>query len=575
MKKTLTVNISGIVFHIDEDAYNVLNDYLQSIKQHFSRTEGGDEIVTDIENRIAEMLKERIGDERQVITIDDVEVVINAIGQPSEFGEEFAEEQDSRKTDTNGRKTKRLYRDPDNAILGGVCSGLGAYFHTDPVWFRIAFVVACIPGLGTPLLVYVILWAIIPEAKTAVEKLEMKGEKVNISNIEKSIREEIDHLKNRFSDFTSKAKRTYKKKSEAHRSDLQGVGNALGRILEVFVKIVLVFAGIILFIIGLSLIIVFLAVLFGFGNQIVIVDSELVYISFQSLVDLILGSGGSNMFFTTGLFLLLGIPVLMILYGGVKLIFGLDRTRHVGSTAFILWLAGLALCLYYGYKISKSFSQSGTHQETVDIIVTDTVPVVLDVKNIDKFEGIYRYEDYYEFDDLNMILTNEERDFYYGLPKLEIQKSYGQSLELEMFYRAKGKSHRDAVTRAENTVYHYSINGNTMSFDPYFKLGDHEVWREQQVEMVLYVPVGTYLQFSDDMHRILNEKYHRGYKLSGETWQMTETGLEETEFKPIEYEEEIHKDVPDSGSDQSNEGKPVSLITFIFSNVLQILGFNV
>ncbi|MCB0807486.1 MAG: PspC domain-containing protein, partial [Bacteroidales bacterium] len=146
MKKTLTVNLGGIVFHIDEDAYQILNDYLRSIRKHFSKTEGKDEIVSDIESRIAEMLKDRIGDERQVITIDDIEEVIRVIGLPEEFGEAFSESDSSHSSTGSSKTSKRLYRDPESSVLGGVCGGLGAYFHTDPVWFRIAFVLLCIPG---------------------------------------------------------------------------------------------------------------------------------------------------------------------------------------------------------------------------------------------------------------------------------------------------------------------------------------------------------------------------------------------------------------------------------------------
>ncbi len=576
MKKTLTVNISGIVFHIDEDAYNVLNDYLQSIRQHFSRTEGGDEIISDIEARIAEMLKERIGDNKQVITLDDIEEIINAIGQPSEFGEEFEDEPADRFTDGNGKKTKRLYRDPDQSILGGVCGGLGAYFHTDPVWFRIAFVVASIIGLGTPLLIYVILWAIIPEAKTATEKLEMKGEKVNISNIEKSIREEIDHLKNKFNDFTRQAKRSYKKKSAEHSSDLQNIGNALGRVLEVFVKIILVFAGIILFIIGLSLVLAFFAALFGFGHQVFIVDSELIFISFPALVDLILGQSGSNIFFTTGLVLLLGIPLLMILYGGIKLIFGLERTRYVGVAAFNLWLIGLILSGYYGFKIAKSFSQHGVHQESVTINVPQQQPLILDVGNDKLYDRIYRYDDYVEVDEMNMILTTREDDLYFGLPKLEIKKSSRDYAELELFYRAKGKSERHASERAGRIVYRYSLEDNLITFDPFFKLAEKEVWREQQVDLVLKVPEGTYLQFSDDMYKILDNYHHSPYKLSGETWQMNDSGLEESEFESIPYEEtELPEDPVEPDENEENGQKPVSMLSFLYSNFLQFLGIQV
>ncbi len=575
MKKTLTVNISGIVFHIDEDAYNVLNDYLQSIRQHFSRTEGGDEIIEDIEARIAEMLKERIGDNKQVITLDDIEEIINAIGQPSEFGEEFEDEPSATFTERNGKKTKRLYRDSDHAVLGGVCSGLGAYFHTDPVWFRIAFVVACIPGLGTPLLVYIVLWAIVPEAKTVTEKLEMKGEKVNISNIEKSIREEIDNLKNKFSDLTKQAKRSYKKKSAAHSSDFQNVGNALGRVLEVFVKIILVFVGIILLIIGLSLVLAFLAAIFGFGHQVFIVDSELIFISFPALVDLILGQAGSNMFFTTGMLLLFGVPLLMILYGGVKLIFGLERTRYVGVFAFNLWLIGLILTGYYGFKIAKSFSQHGVHQESANINIPLNQALVLDVGNDKLYDRIYRYDDYVEVDEMNMILTTREDDLYFGLPKLEIKRSSGDEMELEFYYRARGKSERHASERAANIIYRYNIEGNQITFDPFFKLKDREVWREQQIEMVLKVPEGTYLQFSDDMYKILNNYYHSPYKLSGETWQMMDSGLEESEFEEVPFEEiELPTEQEESDENIENNQKSISMITFLYSNFLQFLGIQ-
>ncbi len=579
MKKTLTVNISGIVFHIDEDAYNVLNDYLQSIRQHFSRTEGGDEIISDIEARIAEMLKERIGDEKQVITIDDIEEVIKVIGQPSEFGEEIGEEPTSHKTDGNGKKTKRLYRDPDNTILGGVCGGLGAYFHTDPVWFRIAFVAACIPGLGTPFLVYIILWAIIPEANTVTEKLEMKGEKVNISNIEKSIREEIDNLKNKFSDFTRQAKRSYKKKRGEHSSDFQNVGIAVGRVVEVFVKIILVFVGIILLIIGISLILAFLAALFGFGNQIFIVDSELIFISFPAMVDLILGNVGSNMFFTVGLVLFLGVPLFMLLYGGVKLIFGIERTRYVGISAFNLWIIGLILCVFYGFKITKSFSQHGVHQETVSVDIPENSPLILDVGNDKLYDRIYRYEDYVEIDEANMILTTVEDDLFYGIPQLEIENSNNDYIELEIYYRARGKSERHASERAERIVYQYDVDDNMIIFDPFFKLDDHEVWRKQQVDLVLKVPEGYYIKFSDDMYKILNDYRHSPYKLSGETWQMTNTGLIEADFEPVEIEESDEENLEENTESDISKNETrkntKSIFRFIYSNMVQIFGFVV
>lgn len=574
MKKTLTVNISGIVFHIDEDAFNVLHNYLQSIKKHFARTEGGDEIVSDIEARIAEMLKERIGDERQVITIDDIEEVINVIGQPSEFGEEFAEDADSRKS-YEENTSKRLYRDPENSILGGVCGGMGAYFRTDPVWFRIAFVLLCLPGIGSPFLIYVILWIVIPEAKTVAERLEMKGEKVNISNIESSIREEISNLKNKFNEFTREAKQGYKKKSATYRSDFEGVGGALGKVAELFVKVVLVFAGIILFIVGLSVIIALLAALFGLGHDIFIVDSELIYISFPALVNFFIGSMGSGVLFKIAFTLLIGLPVLMILYAGVKLIFGLQRTRYVGLTVFNIWLVALFVSGFYAFKIFRSFSHTGIHEDKAKVEAPANDLLILKMNENKKFNRYYRYEEYFEIDETNMIITNDQYDFYYGIPRVEIDKSNTQDIKVEFYYKAKGKSTLAAEHRASQTIYNYTVKGSEIKLDQFFKLPRHEVWRNQAIDIVVKVPVGNKVFISDNMHFIINDFYHSPYRLSGETWLMTESGLEETEdvIPEPSIEEEPETETPEGPTAISQKkNKSQIVIGFIYEKFLGIFG---
>ncbi|MCF8368591.1 MAG: PspC domain-containing protein [Bacteroidales bacterium] len=577
MKKTLTVNINGIVFHIDEDAFNVLNNYLQSIKVHFSRTQGGEEIVSDIEARIAEMLKEKIGDERQVITIDDVENVINVIGQPSEFGEEFSENQSEPGSKTY-ETTKRLYRDSERSILGGVCSGLGAYFHTDPIWFRLAFVILSIPGIGTPLLLYVILWIVLPEAKTAAERLEMKGEKINISNIEASIREEIGNLKNKFNNLKNEARRTYKKKSADHRSDIEGVGNTLSRLAELFIKMILVFSGVILFLLGLSFILLLAVLLFGFGQDIFIVDSELVFVSFPALVDFFLGSVGSSLLFKPAFFMLIGIPVFMIVYAGVKLIFGIDRTRFVGITALNLWILALIVTGYYGFKVFKSFSNSGVYVQSQTVQPAPDNLIWLDVNENDKFERYYRYNEYVEIDESNMIITNDENDFFYGIPKLEIVKSHNDKAEVEVFFRARGKSGFQAEERAKMTKFDYVVSEGNITFDRFFKLDDNEVWRDQQVDIVLKLPVGYYVYLSENMYSILNEYRHSQYRLSGEMWVMTEDGLEESDLEPSlvpQINIEDSEELPVNGEEGSISA-PASQVTItgiIFRQFIALFGY--
>ncbi|MBE0641534.1 MAG: PspC domain-containing protein, partial [Bacteroidales bacterium] len=186
MKKNFTVNISGLLFHIDEDAFEALNLYLSRLKAHFTGTPGREEIIADIENRLAEMLQERSVGNAGIISLEIVKEVTSLMGDPTEFADGAGE------ADTgNNAEIKRIFREPEDKYLGGVCGGLGAYFNIDPLWFRVAFVVLTLIG-GSGILIYAVLWIAVPRARTTSDRLRMRGESVNISNIERSIREELN-----------------------------------------------------------------------------------------------------------------------------------------------------------------------------------------------------------------------------------------------------------------------------------------------------------------------------------------------------------------------------------------------
>lgn len=197
MNKTVTVNIGGIVFHIDENAYERFKQYLEAIRSHFTTAEGRDEIMQDIESRIAEMFQDRIKDSKQVITLEDVEEVTIQMGRPEQFGDEAAHEEQSkseRPEVQEGPVKRRLFRNPDDKLLGGVCSGVANYFDIDAVWVRLAFAFIFFV-FGSGFLLYILLWIIVPEAKTTAEKLQMRGEPVTISNIEKNVKEEMEQIR--------------------------------------------------------------------------------------------------------------------------------------------------------------------------------------------------------------------------------------------------------------------------------------------------------------------------------------------------------------------------------------------
>jgi len=534
MKKTLTVNISGQVFHIDEDAYKILNDYLESIRQHFAKTQGGDEICSDIEARISEMLREKVSDQKQVVTIEDIGQIIKTIGEPGEFGSDaFEEPKGTRQKTPGGPAPKRLYRDPEHAMLGGVCSGLAAYFHTDMVWFRLGFVVAAVIGVGAPVLIYIVLWIVVPEARTAAERLEMKGEKVDLSNIGQSVREEIDKLKHKLNDFAEEARGTYKKKSEYYRSDLDRAGNALGRLLEVFIRIILVFIGIILFIIGISLVLGFMTLVLGFGHHIFFFDTEIITLPVAQLLNLITGGQtDSNVFIKTGLILLLGIPVIMILWGGIKLIFGIRQTKFVGIMFFNLWIIGLIICLYFGYKLSKSFRYSGNSGEIRTIEMPRDSLISMKVLEDERIANLSLRGEIIEIEDIKMMIIPNGKVVFHGIPEIRIEKASGNDIQLQTIKMAKGRTTGEADKRAGMILYNHTYADNNLVIDPFFIIPENDLWRVQQVKLILRVPAGTYLRLDQNLDRVLEDGFNDQEDLSGKLWLMTDEGLTKTD-RPV------------------------------------------
>jgi phage shock protein PspC (stress-responsive transcriptional regulator) len=198
MKKTFTINISGTVFHIEEDAYEVLQKYMSNLKQHFGTSDEGKEITTDIEARIAEIFTEKKTDEKNVVTLDWVNQVIEIMGTSEDFSEEESEDEPLR---GQTKRKRRLYRDPEQSVLGGVCSGLAAYFNMDLAVLRIIVVLSFFLTSGGAILAYVILWIAVPKAVNTSQRLEMRGQEVTVKNIEKFIKDEMNSVKESYNKF--------------------------------------------------------------------------------------------------------------------------------------------------------------------------------------------------------------------------------------------------------------------------------------------------------------------------------------------------------------------------------------
>lgn len=230
MKKTLTVNLGGTVYHIDEDAYILLDNYLNNLRYHFRKEEGADEIVRDMEARIAELFDEALCGGLQVITIKEVEEVIARMGKPEELNDGEEENASASGEKAYGSEStgtsRRLFRNPDDRVLGGVVSGLAAYFGWDVTWTRIVFILAgfLVHGL---ILAYLLAWIIIPLAQTATEKLQMRGEPINVENIGRTVTDGFEKV----NDYVH---------SEKPRSALHKLGNGVVAVFGFLLKLCLV-----------------------------------------------------------------------------------------------------------------------------------------------------------------------------------------------------------------------------------------------------------------------------------------------------------------------------------------------
>lgn len=333
MKKTLTVNLGGTVYHIDEDAYHLLDNYLSNLRIHFRREEGAEEIVHDMELRISELFADRLNEGKQVITIEDVEEIIVRMGKPEELSGE--ESGDTSGTEKQKRTApRRLFRDPDNKVLGGVASGLAAYMGWDVTWVRVILLVLGFFVHGV-ILAYIIAWIIIPLARTAPEKLAMKGAAINVENIGKTVTDGFEKV----NDYV---------RSEQPRSVLQKIGEGLVAVAGFLIKFLLIIIAICCAPVLLVFLIVFFALLMAATG--IIASVPAVLYSTLPLVDW--SAAGSNPMATILLsvcgILTIGIPIIGLIHILMRHFGGWQPMSFATKVIFIvLWLISLGVGIFF------------------------------------------------------------------------------------------------------------------------------------------------------------------------------------------------------------------------------------
>ena len=510
MNKTLSVNIGGIVFHIEELAYDKLNRYLDAIKGYFTTSDGRDEIMQDIEGRIGEMFQERISVGKQVIIESDVDQIIDLMGRPEQFAgmHEESSTSEAQYTTSDRKAYRRLYRDPDDRVIGGVCSGLGHYLGLDPVWLRVAFAVSFFV-FGTGLLLYIILMIVMPKAITTAEKLEMKGEKVNISNIRKSVEEEISSIKSNYSQpgGPSGIARFF----DALGQILTGIFRLIGKIIAVFFIII----GMMI-LVGFAL--VLLAILGVGGITVPFFITDLFMDPWQQSMALL------------GAFMVIGIPLMMLIFKAVKVLFKIKvESRFLNWSAFALWFVGVILSVTVISSIAKDFKIRETQRTEIPIMQPASDTLFLDSFSNDEYRDEWFYINNHRMNDPWGVVS-EEDTIRIGDVNLDIIKSTTGKFELVQVASARGADRRQAVSNARSMIYQVEQSDSLIRFDETFQLPKGFKYRKQNLQLILKVPEGksVYLGngIDDVIYDIENVTNTYDGDMVGKTWTMTSRGLE-------------------------------------------------
>ena len=507
MNKTININLAGIIFHLDEVAYEKFKTYLSNVKTALGKEESGEEIIADIEARIAEIFHLRMKENgRQVVGLPDVEFIIETLGQPEAFVDEIEGEGPQK----SAKETRRFFRNQDEKVMGGVCSGIGAYFDIDPVWIRVLFLILLFfTGIG--FITYVILWAAIPEAKTTAQKLQMRGEAVNLNNIEK--------LFTKVEDYTSS-----EKIKSGVNSFVSFVVNGIGSVFSFVFK----FIGVLLAIFGALIAFVLIITLLGiFGSTWNFEGFN--FLSFNGYIygldgaQAIFGGGWRLLALRAGTLLTLLLPLFALVVFLAK-IFGreLTNSKLLSFSGIASFIVGLILIFISAGSLITDFRERAT----------ETDQITLSGLSFDITADILQDDQGFFFDVEDELLHIENVRF-------NIEASRSSTASLELKHAASGRNHSEARARAQSFDYPTAQEGEALRLSEYFTVPKESLYRGQDLKVTMRLPVGATVYLDESIENIMydirNVQDMYDGDMLGHLWEMTPEGLSCTDCATIEY----------------------------------------
>jgi phage shock protein PspC (stress-responsive transcriptional regulator) len=478
MNKTVSIHIQGFPFILEEQAYQVLQNYLQALKNVLSNEPGADEILQDVELRIVELLQQNQMSTSQVILLTRIAEVIEVLGSPENFSDNPIEQQAPVQAAPQDRSDKRFFRDADTAVLGGVASGVAAYFNIDVVFIRVAFVLfTMVFGSGIP--IYILLWIITPSAKTASEKLQMKGLPVNVESI-----------KTEFKEATERIEKNAKRWSHQLRTD-SGLSENARRVVQLLKKII----GVLLVLWGLSLLISL--------SIFIWIDPKLVPAQingeFTSLGEL------SALFFEAGQNELLYIGIGLIGYAislssmltGFRLLFTFEaKWLRAGYLSLgFASVCGLVLLTYVGISTGQSFTIEGELSKEIGTYAGDSLRLdIFPELHIQSYKTQRSATYNFGFrpdnhNDHGIIMAQDGRIFISGIGINYIEAS-DSLYHVKILKKAHGRSFFKANRRASAIDFPCALEQNTIQFASGFSYPAKDRMRDQEVELQIAVPRG-------------------------------------------------------------------------------------
>ncbi|MFA5296992.1 MAG: PspC domain-containing protein [Lutibacter sp.] len=543
MNKTININLGGIFFHIDELAYQKLKLYLDAIRRSLNDDpQGRDEIINDIELRIGELLSERITNDRMVINENDIAEITKIMGKPEDYSgdDELFEDEPKYHQSTS---SKKLFRDSDDKFLGGVSSGIAHYFGIETLWVRLAWVLLVFAGFGTGIPIYILLWILIPQAETTAEKLQMKGEQVNISNIERKIREEFQDVSSRVKDGVNEVSDTIKNsefKNKA-RSGIQEVIDTLGKIILAILKIFGKFIGALLIFISVAILIALLIGAFSWGSfEMLGFGREFIHYPpffFDSIIPMWL--------LTLLGFLAVAIPFVVLFMLGLKILSSNVKSFSTKTKLSLLgiWIIAFLGLSFAGINFVSQNGYDGVHNQTEElpIIAQDTLTIkMVDNDNLSNQKELRRGNDF------ETVYDNNKEKLYATQINVDIKSTDKATAFIKIRKESDGKNRLTANKDAEFIEYEFNLTEKTLLLNGYFLSDLKNKFKDQLVDITVYLPINavvyldtstlTFLNDIDNVQNIYDGDMPKHY------FKITENGLECLDCDPSIFGESFKKE---------------------------------